>query len=53
MHVTCHAIGDDQERIEHVITNLLLTMLHKFCALETKLNGRHLIGRSSAEKYGS
>jgi hypothetical protein len=46
-----HAIGDDQERTEHIITNLLLTRLHKICVSEAKLNDMHLIGRPSAEKY--
>jgi hypothetical protein len=46
------AIGDDQEKIEHISANILLTMLPKICASEAKLNDRHLIGRPSAEKYG-
>jgi hypothetical protein len=43
--------SDVQKRREHVRTNLLLTMLHKICASEAKLNDRHLIGRPLAEKY--
>jgi hypothetical protein len=46
------AIEDDQERTEHVSTNILLNTLHKICASEMKLNDRHLMGRTSAEKYG-
>jgi hypothetical protein len=47
-----HAIEDDQGRIEHVSTNLLLTTLHKIYVSEAKLNDRHLIGMPLAEKYG-
>jgi hypothetical protein len=52
IHHMSDAIGDDQERIEHISANILLTMLPKICASEAKLNDRHLIGRPSAEKYG-
>jgi hypothetical protein len=45
-----HTIGDDQQRTEHVSTNLLLTMLPKICVLEAKPNDRHLTSRPSSEK---
>jgi hypothetical protein len=39
-----HAIGDDQQRTEHVSTNVILTTLPKICTSEAKPNDRHLIG---------
>jgi hypothetical protein len=46
-----HAIEDDQQRTEHVITNILLTTLPKIYMSEVKPNDMHLIGRPSTEKY--